>query len=418
MTELAHIDTTTVDSWTPIDLNTLPEHPPIQPTLGRVGDIGLVYPGKRHVFSGPPESAKTLAAYAIGIQVIRDGGTLTLIDFEMGAYDARARLRDLGATPDDLAALHYLEPDQPATTERLQALLTLQPDLVIIDAAAGAYALQGLDDEKRMQVEAFAKLYVHGFWRAGIATILLDHVTKNAETRGAYAIGSERKAGGADVHLGFQAITPISRGHSGLYKIITHKDRGGYLKRGTLAELHLHSDPDTHAITWTFQPAEEVPEGQTWMPTKVMQKISGLLEQRHEPVSRNSIITEIGGRKDFAIKAIDHLVRLGYVTETAGPRQAKLIETSRPFTVLEWENQPAPSLVPTRSHLFPGTSHSLVPTGSPPYGGTGTGDGAPEPPLVPTEYDWIDELTPKEQPPDLLTLHEPEKGHHDNDLPF
>jgi hypothetical protein len=190
----------------------------------------------------------------------------------MGAYDARARLTDLGATREDLVGLLYAEPDDPATEARIGLLIGLAPSLVII-AAAGAYNVQGLDDNKRTDVEQLTNLYIRSFWRNGIATIMLDH-----ETRGAYAIGSERKVGGADVHLGFSVITPISRGHSGLYKITTHKDRGGHLKRGTLAEMELRSDPETHEITCQLRPAEEVPEGEIWMPTKVMQKISELLE--------------------------------------------------------------------------------------------------------------------------------------------
>lgn len=406
--ELAPDDTDNrLDSWEPIDLNTLPPKPPIPPTLG---GVGLVYPGKRHVFSGPQESAKTLAAYAIGIQVIRAGGTIILIDFEMGGYDARGRLHELGATPHEISRLHYLEPEQPATKQRLERLAALQPDLVIIDAAAGAYDLQGLDDNKRQDAEKIARLYIRGFWKAGIATIFIDHVVKNSETRGKYAIGSERKVGGADVHLGFETITPISRGSNGIYKVITHKDRGGFLQRGTLAELHLESDPETHNITWEFKPVEHVAPGEVWMPTKVMEKVSQALEQQPEPVSRNTVITELGGRKDVAIKAIDHLIRLQYITETAGPRGAKLLESTRPFTVYEWENQPDIPPVPTRSHLFPEQVSSLVPTCSPPYGGTGTSDGAPEQAPVP-EWSWIDELAPKDHPPG--DLHD-----HADDLPL
>lgn len=311
------------DSWLPLNLAYLPDEPPVKPTLG---GFGIVYPGKRHVFSGPQESAKTLAAYAIVIETIRTIDTsAAILDFEMGAYAARNRLRELGATNTDLERIHYLEPHEPATDERISTLIALQPMLVLIDAAAGAYDLQGLDENKRADVERFTRLFVRGFWKAGIATIVLDHVVKNTETRGKYAIGSERKTGGVDVHLGFDTILPIKRGSTGLYKITTHKDRDGYLQRGQLAELHLTSDPDTHRIGWEFKPAEHVEPGETWMPTKVMQKISGLLEQQTEPVSRKQMIDEAGGRHDVARKAIDHLVRLGYATETDGPRNSKLL---------------------------------------------------------------------------------------------
>jgi hypothetical protein len=395
------------DSWLPLNLADLPHKPPIQPTLGTLNGIGLLYPGKRHIFSGPQESAKTLAAYLLAIQTIRDGGTVILLDFEMGAYDARARLTDLGATGSDLAGLLYAEPDDPATEDRIALLIGLSPSLVIVDAAAGAYNVQGLDDNKRADVEQLTNLYIRSFWRHGIATIMLDHVVKNTETRGAYAIGSERKVGGADVHLGFSVITPISRGHNGLYKITTHKDRGGYLKRGILAEMELSSHPETHEITCQLRPAEEHQPGEVWMPTKVMQHISELLEQNHEPISRSQIAALAGGRKDYVLQAIDHLVRLGYATETAGARNAKLIETSRSFTVLEWENQPDHPPVPTRSHPFP-ERDTDDPFPVPFRGPDGNGSEPPEnssPVPTTNDWSWVDELTPRENEDPPHDLH-------------
>ena len=221
--------------------------PAIQPS---VGGVGLVYPGKRHVFSGPPESAKTLAAYAIALEEVRRSGNVLLIDFEMGQWDARDRLREMGATDDELSHVFYIEPETPASKEIVEDLVTTWTfSLVVIDAAAGAYSLQALDDNKRADVETFARIYVHSFWLREVATIVVDHVTKKANSRGAFAIGSERKVGGADVHLGFEIALPIKRGGRGLYKIVTHKDRFGHLDRPMAADLELRSDPDTHALS-------------------------------------------------------------------------------------------------------------------------------------------------------------------------
>lgn len=320
------------DSWSPIDLNTLPDTPPVQPNLA---GTGLVYPGKRHVFSGPPESAKTLAAYAILIQTARHSQIGVLVDFEMGAYDARQRLRELGATDDEIGRILYLEPDEPSNEQRIAALVAYQPAVVVIDAAAGAYQLEGLDDNKRGDVEKISQLYVGQFWRAGIATILIDHVVKNTETRGRFVIGSERKLGGADVHLGFDTIKPISRGTSGHYKITTHKDRGGYLKRGHLADLHLDSDPDTHQIEWRVtDPEQTTTEDGSFRPTHLMEKASRYLETRtpDETVTRNDLYTAaLGGKGSARTAAVDALVREGFVTETPGPNRSKLLTATRPY---------------------------------------------------------------------------------------
>lgn len=326
------------DSWLPINLADLPDTPPEPPTLG---GFGIAYTGKRHVFSGPQESAKTLAAYAIGIETLRaiPNRYIAIIDLEMGKRSARTRLRELGATNDELARILYIEPEAPATIDRIALLVSLNPILVIIDAAAGAYALQGLDDNNRGDVERFTTLYVDPFFHADIATIILDHVVKNTETRGKYAIGSERKTGGVDVHLGFDTILPIKRGSTGLYKVTTHKDRDGWHQRGRLADLHLESHPDTHQITWEWRQAEhqEHEPGDVWMPTMLMEKLSHALEGAATSLSRTQLETAVNGATEHKRAAIDHLSRLGYIKEDHGPRNSRLYLHLRPFTVSQYE---------------------------------------------------------------------------------
>src|SRR5262249_48827941 len=133
-----------------------------------------------------------------------------------------------------------------------------------IDAAAGAYDVSELDDNKRQDAEAFGRAWIDPLWRQGVTTLVLDHVVKNAEQRGKFAIGSERKAGRVDVHLGLHVVHQVSRGGDGLIRIDTHKDRPGWLTRPSAAELELRSDPDTHALTWTFQPSTSSNTGDDW----------------------------------------------------------------------------------------------------------------------------------------------------------
>jgi hypothetical protein len=332
------------DSWQPINLAELPEQAPVQPTLG---GLGIAYPGKRHVFSGPQESAKTLAAYILAIKLAHAEQTAVLIDFEMGRWDARNRLRELGATPDDLRRIQYVEPAEPANAHDIGRLLALEPQLVIIDAAAGAYDLQGLDDNRRSDVERFTSIYVKGFWLAEIATIVLDHVVKTADNRGTYAIGSERKVGGADVHLGFETILPVKRGSHGKYKIVTHKDRMGFLRRGKLAELDLTSDGETHEITWAFTAATDEDE-EDFRPTNLMEKVSHWLERNRSsaPHSYKTIISEVRGRDQFIRVAIGCLVEEGYATQEDGPRESKLVTSVKPFTESLDVGPPRPDVGP------------------------------------------------------------------------
>jgi hypothetical protein len=277
--------------------------------------------------------------------------------------------------------------------------------LVIVDAAAGAYDLTGLDDNKRSDVERFAALWVRPFWKAGIATNLIDHVVKNPEQRGKYAIGSERKAGGVDVHLGFDVIPghELTRGGNGLYKLTTHKDRPARLTRPIACELELHSDPDSGRITWATKPAGTDGEGRPFWPTTLMERISRYLEiQRPEPVSRNTVEQSVKGKTEWKRVAIDTLVSQGYVQETSGDRNARLLLSVKAFREAdlapdlapEDKDDLAPDLAPDKplNHAENATSPHLAPT-SPLVPDTTS----PPSPLSPTgERDGRGEV---EQPP-------------------
>jgi len=276
-----------------------------------------------------------LLVYTLTIEEIRAGGRVLLIDFETGPWDARDRLRDLGATDSELGQLLYLEPSTPATPETIAALADLEPSLVIVDAAAGAYANLGLDDNRRDDVESFAAVYVREFWLRGIATMLVDHVVKNGEKGGRYAIGSERKLGAADVHLRVETIVPLHRGGRGLYRVLVKKDRLGHLTRPVAGELEFVSNPDTHRITWTLTPAAEHSDGagEPFQPTFLMERVSKFIAEHDEPVSRNRIEKSgLGKQASYVRDAIDDLATGGYIAEGRGARGARVYTHVRPFT--------------------------------------------------------------------------------------
>jgi hypothetical protein len=384
------------DAWAPIRLTDLPDQPPIKPTLG---GVGLIYPGKRHVFSGPPESAKTLAAYVILIQVVRAAGLAILIDFEMGGYDARQRFRELGATDPEIDRILYLEPDEQATDTRIQTLVDLKPQLVVIDSALGAYTLHNLDDSNRGDVEKLSNLIIRPFFRAGIASIVIDHVVKDAEQRGRWQIGSERKLGGVDVALGFETIMAVSRGTSGRYKVVTNKDRGAYLKRGHVADLNVASDPETHQVTINFtdpQPIEKTDAGFRF--DVKMEQISKHLEQHREPTTGNDLFKALAGNRKAHFAALADLLEGGYIRRIGGPNSA--IEFVTPFT-RDQVVPPGTTVVP-----IPGGG-ALVP-GTPPYGEVPVPVPSTEPPslfgwfqddgtFTPSELSYLESLAPDEQ---------------------
>ena len=298
--------------------------------------VGLLYAGKRHYLTGPPESLKTLVAAIFALAVIRDFASrgvqveVAWVDFEMGPHPFRELLHNLGATAHEIGRFMYFQPEGPPTNDDLNRIIEDGSALVVIDAAAGAYEVSGLDDNKRIDAQRFARTWIDPLWRQGLSTLVIDHVVKNSEARGKWAIGSERKIGAVDVHFGLEVVRPLVRGGEGLVSLSVHRDRQGWLQRGQVAELQLDSDPETHAIAYSFQ-TPTARTGDDWLPTKLMEKVSRWLEEQPPLQSRNKVEKAKLGAADYVRQAMDELVLRGYLNETPGPRGARELTMLKPF---------------------------------------------------------------------------------------
>lgn len=240
-----------------------------------------------------------------------------MIDFEMGKASTRRMLLDLGATDEELRAVAYFSPDGPPNKDDISTVSD-RADLAVIDASLGAFHASGLDDNKRQDVERFAGTWIDPLWKGGVATLTLDHVTKSTEGRGKYAIGSERKVGHVDTHLGLETVgTPLVRGGTGLVKVRVHKDRLGFLHRPYAAEIAFTSDPETHAIAWEIRASSPIGQpSDSWRPTVLMERVLEYLSRQPKPVSRNNIVTGISGNRKFTLQAITALIEDGLIEDT------------------------------------------------------------------------------------------------------
>jgi hypothetical protein len=323
-------------SWTPLDLVALKADPPAPPTIA-----GLLYPGRRHVLSGEPETMKSWAALVFCAIELRAGRTTLVVDFEMGAAATLERLRDLGLAEEEIARFLYIAPDEPlgdgAVLGDVRALLAEhRPSLIVVDSFTGALEIHGFDPNSGVEVERFYRTVVGPLQEHGAAVALLDHVTKDKATRARFSIGSERKLAGIDIHLGLELIRPFGRGKSGLVKIVTHKDRPGHLARPKAAELELTSDPTTGLVSWQIRPADPADNERPFRPTNLMEKVS-LYVGAHvgELPSRNDVEKNVIGKGEFVRQAIDVLLAEGYLDEEEGPRNARLLRSLKPYREAE-----------------------------------------------------------------------------------
>src|SRR5262249_25957898 len=155
------------------------------------GTLALVY--------SEPEGLKTWLELVVCLEAIRRGRKVVWLDFEMSGRAIAARLADLGATEEEIQRFLYVQPEEPLTTAGARngadAPMQHEPAVVVIDAMQGALALHGLNGDKAEDVERLYSILLKPF-RVGDAAIrVIDHVTKDKETRGRWPIGSQRKLG-------------------------------------------------------------------------------------------------------------------------------------------------------------------------------------------------------------------------------
>lgn len=318
-----------------------------QPTIA-----DLLYRGEAHLASGEPGEGKTWVAYIVAAEAVLEGGTVVIVDLEMGAAVVLDRFRALGLTDEQIdQQIIYMRPDEPlATTDMRQdvddMLAARTPALAVIDAMAGALAIHGLDPNAEKDIEKYRVDIQDRFIRGGCAVLALDHVTKDKANRGRFSTGSQRKLGIVAVHLGVETIKPIAKGRTGLIKLQVHKDRHGALTRPIAMELEIASDRDGK-ITWEFrdhQHTDDHAPASTFRPTTLMEKVSRYLEAQAGPVSRKTIEDNVKGKRDYVRVAMDVLAAEGHAAETHGPRGARLIQIITPYHDIA---PPRPDIAPT-----------------------------------------------------------------------
>lgn len=322
-------------SWERIDLLAVESGGPPEPTLSGIG-----YPGTLTLVYGEPETLKSWLELVVCLEAIQAGRHAVWVDFETSASSTIDRLRALGATDEEIGRFVYLQPGDPLTDPaergRVEHLVAdLAPAVVTVDAMAGALALHGLKQNDGDDIERLYSVILRPFRTPTTAVRIIDHVVKDRETQGRWPTGSQRKLGGADVGLRVELVKPLSRGGSGSAKIRVTKDRPGGLPRPYVAELSLNSDAIDGRIGWTLAPAaaggrSDSDERNDWRPTWYMEQVSRVLEAGG-PLKRGEIRQHVGRNRDRVIEAINHLIVAGNISETVGPRGAKMCTLVEPF---------------------------------------------------------------------------------------
>lgn len=254
-------------SWSPRDLTaTLNGTREPQPSLGTL-ECGnsLFYAGRINGIHGEPESGKSWIALIAVAQLLQaKSGTALFLDYEDTEAGIVNRLQALGVKDDVICSdrFGYVRPEEPlgstgsAEWKDWQVLLAQAWDLIIVDSTNEAMILEGLDPSDNYQSGVFARKISKPAMRSGSGMVLLDHVTKNAETRGTWAIGAQQKRAiirGASYLV--ENKRPFGRGMEGEAVLRVAKDTPGWIRErignhGVAAQLVLMSDAITGTIRY------------------------------------------------------------------------------------------------------------------------------------------------------------------------
>lgn len=323
-------------SWQEVDLANLDASPDTPTILQRDDEQPLIYPGKTHLIFGEPESCKGWFVLLAAKAELAAGRHVLYIDFEDSPAAILERLRSLLVPPEQIHQhFHYLRPDEPydlLAQKTLAPLLEHQPSLVVIDGVTEAMMIHGLKLTDNTEAAQFMDRFPRHLSRTGAAVLLVDHVTKDREGRGRWAIGAQHKLAAIDgAALGLETLTPFGRGRRGKVKITVQKDRPGHIRAlcedgRRLAEMRLNSDPDGGVTIDLAVPLSTDVTG----PTYYMERISRALEE-HGPLSKNGIRGIRGiGNKDLVDAAIEILINRGFV-EVEKRGQAHMHHLAQPF---------------------------------------------------------------------------------------
>ena len=335
------VDPDTTHPWAPLDLDDI-----LNGTLdGATATIGqrrdgqhLLYPGAIHSISGEPGGGKTWFGLIVAAQELDHGNTVTLIDFEDRPQTHIARLRALGITDSVLRAqLRYVRPHTALDTTGWTHLAAATHDatLVIVDGITEAMTLHGLSLMDNEDVARWIALLPRRVADTGPAVLQVDHVVKNSDARGRYAIGGQHKLAAIDgVAYKLITIRSFGQGNHGHAKLVIDKDRHGDVgpNGSTAADIHLDATASDGALyAWLDHPTASVDDEGHFRPTVLMERVSEFLLPRPGAQSLASICAGVKGKDASIVEAVDALVREGHARIESGPRNSKQITLLESF---------------------------------------------------------------------------------------
>ena len=329
-------------SWWPKDLTAVlaGEDPEPEPEfLARLDDVSLFYRGKVNGLIGESESGKTWVALLTALQALQARQSVLYLDFEDTAPGIVTRLRNMGATDDDLACLAYIGPDEDlgpnAKRDLRDAIADAPPDLIVMDGFNAAMTLLGLELTDNTDATKFAQTLLKPLAATGACVVYVDHIPKNKENRGKGGIGAQAKrAMTTGCALSVEVVSAFGRGMTGRLRLTVDKDRPGHVRAASVeakaaGTAVLISGADGSVQVSIERPSSDE-ERQNAEDVKMRRDIIGIVKPKGAAgCTRKYVADELGINKPERglTKQIDWLVSHGQLLEfkVTGERWPRLV---------------------------------------------------------------------------------------------
>ena len=322
-------------------------HTPLIPSLlERTDGVCLLYPGLVHSLHGESESGKSMVAQYLAAQQIMTGNKVLFIDFESDQAAITERLLMFGATPDAIMSLFwYLQPEiNPAALTEIPAWFEMLEQtfaLAIIDGVTDSLGCFGFVSKDNDQVAEWMRLLPKQIAkRTGAAVAVIDHVVKDNDSRGRFAIGAQSKMSGlTGAGYTVEISAALGRHLKGVIVLRVGKDRPGYIrgKSGPLRKTDRTQESARVVVDSTIDPDHPLITIEPWRGcdgtgmdvrsfrlTGFMEKVSRVLEDAVGPMSFRSIDSLVAGKQSHIAAAVESLVSERFVTRIDGARNSKM----------------------------------------------------------------------------------------------
>jgi len=332
-------------TWKPIDLTSLFDGTYVRPEtsmLARTDGANLLYQGKVHSLYGESESGKSWIAQIAVAEQLRAFKKVIYIDFESDAADVVNRLKTLKVSQAEiLQNFRYIKPDTASRFDDPYWNAILEPssaNLIVIDGVTEALSLWEKESKDNDAITNWMRRFPRKVAsESGAAVVLIDHVTKNAETRGRFAIGGQAKLATIDgsAYL-VEPLEVLAPGKVGTLTLRVTKDRPGFVRK--IAGMYRKSDRTQEAAVITIDSTKEQIEYIIAPPMLEDQLIANQTEKLDReivtfidsnPGATKSMATRgIKGQDSAVLARLEVLIRDGVLENAGNERGFKLYVTA------------------------------------------------------------------------------------------